>query len=285
MDPTTSRIAASIRRALLPVAAAPTSLPEIGTITSGTVTALHETNLVLELDGDADGENVKALMSFATLARFRKVTVENLKETLETGVELKDLVVVSKNLEKGFVVVGLVPTRSTLTAQTSTKDVEEVTIDSLTVGQKLSGVKFFGKLPPKVGGVLISLSNSSNLRGRVGLTELSDDFDLVEGVVGTSKGTQVDCVVLSVDKELNRVELSLRGSRLGEEVEVKDKVVKTVQELVVGKSVRGFVKNVAKNGLFVTLGGDVTARVQIKVRLVSPTLCCSRERKTDDNSR
>lgn len=239
---------------------------EIGTIvSSGTVSALHESNIVLELSES----KVKALLAFATLARHRAITVEVLKAGLEKGATVEDLVVVSKNLEKGFVIVGLVPSKSknsttpttTTTSPsttTTTTSTSNLTIDSLSPSQIVSG-RICGKVPT---GLLVQLSKS--VRARISKPEICDDYSEIDAPQ-FALGSNVECVVLSVDKELHRVDLSARRSRLEEGTVVKDPAVGGVEGLVVGEKVRGFVKNVANQGVFVALGAQVTARVLIKV--------------------
>lgn len=74
----------------------------------------------------------------------------------------------------------------------------------------------------------------------------------------------VKCKVTSVDKSNQKVHISLRDSECGDESEVTDKAIYSVDDVSSGDVVRGFVKNVADSGLFVALGRNVTARVQIK---------------------
>ena len=107
VDAETSKIVASARQAH-DKKPEDTTTVEIGNVLTGEVSALHETNLVLSLRPSG----VKALMSYSTLARHRKTTVEELRAGLAKGQTLEDLVVVSKNADKGFVIVGLVPSKA-----------------------------------------------------------------------------------------------------------------------------------------------------------------------------
>lgn len=277
VDPSTSRIVASARQASAPSVAATASgtaaleALDIGTVTSATVQQLHDTILVLSLVPSG----VKALLSYPTLARHRGVQVPELKASLAKGQTLEDLVVVSKNIDKGFVIVGLLPSKSassSAAASTSTSSSAPLTLDSLKVGALYPG-RIASRLPSGV--VLVQLASAGRHapRGRVALTELADSYadDLASAF---PVGTTVDAVVLVVDSEQNRLDLSLRASRVAQAKgdgeaqvpEVQDRVIESVEQLKAGDKVRGFVKNVANAGLFVTLGGEVTARVQIKVR-------------------
>lgn len=249
VDAETSKIVASARQAH-DKKPEDTTTVEIGNVLTGEVSALHETNLVLSLRPSG----VKALMSYSTLARHRKTTVEELRAGLAKGQTLEDLVVVSKNADKGFVIVGLVPSK----AKKVDGDTPNVTFDSLKVGQKLVG-RVCGKVPT---GLLVEVSRT--VRGRVPRTEISDDFGALESAA-TAVGAQVSCVVLALDPEHNRADFSLRPSRLQNGVTPKDAPIETLDDLKPGQTVRGFVKNVAGAGLFVSLGTDITARVLIKV--------------------
>ncbi|BGP47503.1 rRNA bioproteinsis protein rrp5 [Rhodotorula kratochvilovae] len=271
VDPATSRIVASARQASAPSAAAASGSAsiealDIGTVTSGTVSALHETNLVLSLVPSG----VKALLSYPTLARHRGVQVADLKASLAKGQSLEDLVVVSKNADKGFVIVGLLPSKSAASAgkpAQSTSSSAQLTLESLEVGALYPG-RISSRLPSGVILVQLASSGRNAPRGRVALTELADAYaeDLASAF---PVGAHVDAVVLAKDTAQHRLDLSLRASRVaaakGEAApEVQDPVVESVEQLKPGEKVRGFVKAVANAGVFVTLGGEVTARVQIK---------------------
>ena len=272
VDSSTGRIVASARQAGAPSAstlsAAPSSASieslDIGTVTSATISALHETNLVLSLIPSG----VKALLAYPTLARHRAVSVTDLKASLIKGQTLEDLVVVSKNVDKGFVIVGLIPSKAAnaSNAGPSTSS-SAITFDALEVGSLYPG-RVTSRLPSGV--VLVQLAGSKNaaLRGRVSLTELSDDFDADLSAV-FPVGATVQAVVLAKDDSQRRLDLSLRASRVRhaqglDAGDVKDPVVSGLDGLAPGAKVRGFVKNIANAGLFVELGADVTARVQIK---------------------
>ncbi|GAA6036062.1 hypothetical protein JCM8097_006594 [Rhodosporidiobolus ruineniae] len=277
VDAASQRIVASVRQASHPSAAvsavngAAASIDEldIATVASGKITALHETNLVLSLSSPAEAKGVKALLAYPTLARHRGVQVGELREALAVGQQLDDLVVVSKNADKGFVIVGLVPSKSAASLAKSASGGERLTFDGLEVGKAYAG-KVAQRLPSGVVLVQLGTDRSSKLRGRVALTELGDDYAAVSSSP-LEVGTQVTAVVVGKDDEQRRLDLSLRASRLraakgeGEgEGEVKDRQVETLDEVKVGEKVRGFVKNVANAGVFVELGREVTGRVLIK---------------------
>lgn len=75
----------------------------------------------------------------------------------------------------------------------------------------------------------------------------------------------VKCKVIKVDTSNQKIHVSLRDSECDEEdAQVVDKAIYSAEGVKAGDVVRGFVKNVAQTGLFVALGRDVSARVQIK---------------------
>lgn len=109
--------------------------------------------------------------------------------------------------------------------------------------------------------VMVKLSEE--LSGPVHLPDLEDDYD----EANPKKYTQNEIIrvaVVDVDTSNKRMRLSTRPSRaLNSNLPVKDPEVTTVSALKAGETVRGFVKNVADKGLFVNLGGHVTAFVKI----------------------
>ncbi|GAA5976182.1 hypothetical protein JCM11641_001071 [Rhodosporidiobolus odoratus] len=280
VDAASQRIVASVRQASNPSAALSSAADasasiedlDIGTVASASIAALHETNLVLSLSAPAEAKGVKALLAYPTLARHRGVAVPDLKESLQVGQTLEDLVVVSKNAAKGFVIVGLVPSKSAAALKkagatgggAAAGEGQRLTFDSLELGKVYNG-KVASKLPSGV--VLIQLGKNAQLRGRVALTELSDDYSTVETST-LDVGSQVQAVVLSKDDEQRRLDLSLRASRIKGEAsgssEETDPRVEGVEGLKAGLKVRGFVRNVANAGVFVELGREVVARVLIK---------------------
>lgn len=110
--------------------------------------------------------------------------------------------------------------------------------------------------------VIVKLSES--LAGPVHKVDLADDYEEANPAK-FGKNEIVRVAVVEVDKSNKRIRLSTRPSRiLNSSLPVKDKEVTQNTKLEVGDLVRGFVKNVSDKGLFVTLGGSVTAFVQIK---------------------
>lgn len=277
VDSASKRIVASVRQVANASAATSSASAgaatinelDIGTVSSGTISALHDTNLVISLSTPDEAKGVKALLAYPTLARHCGIPVTDLRSTLAAGQQLDDLVIVSKNADKGFVIVGLVPSKSAAALGKSTNgDGEKLTFDSLTPGKLYPG-RVASRLPSGV--VLVQLAKSQ-VRGRVALTELSDDYSAVEASELFPVGSNVQVVVIAKEDEQRRVDLSLRASRIkavqGEVAgDVKDATIDRVEDLKAGQKIRGFVTNVANAGVFVELGREITARVLIKVRL------------------
>ncbi|KAK4650317.1 rRNA biogenesis protein rrp5 [Podospora pseudocomata] len=110
--------------------------------------------------------------------------------------------------------------------------------------------------------VFVKLSES--VAGPVFLCDLADDYEEANPLKH-SKHEIVRVAVLDIDKSNKRLRLSMRPSRvLSSRLEVTDKEITKDTKIAVGDVLRGFVKNVSDKGLFVTLGGDIVAMVQIK---------------------
>ncbi|KAL0071786.1 rRNA biogenesis protein rrp5 [Marasmius tenuissimus] len=221
---------------------------EIGTIVEGSVTEIHKENVVLSLQPS----NVRALISLNNLANHRSLSAAQLRALLKVDEKLEDLIVVSRNPEKGLVIVASKPKAKASLSKGS------ISIDTVQQGQIVGGrvVRHTRhgvllKLPGHVGAILHP-------------TDVSDDFSTgtpfppVESIL---KGT-----VISVDKANKQLTLSTRHSRMypDQNHTIVDREISEISELHVGETVRGFIKGVAEHGLFVTIGRGIDARVQIK---------------------
>ena len=100
-------IRASIRQAASNVKPTVTDIREveIGNIVEGTVSEVHKDNLVLDLKPTG----ARALMSLKNLANHRGVSLAQLRTVLQTGDMLSELVVVTRNPDKGYVIVANKP--------------------------------------------------------------------------------------------------------------------------------------------------------------------------------
>ena len=104
---------------------------------------------------------------------------------------------------------------------------------------------------------------SKTVSGPIHLIDISDDYD--QGVTTPFfKNDIIRVSVVSVEGDIKKVRLSTRPSRvLNSSLKVEDREITGITDVKPGKIIRGFVRSVADKGLFVNLGGDVTAMVRI----------------------
>src|SRR6202012_2009243 len=81
------------------------SAVENGTNVEGVVTDIHQENVVLSLNPS----DIRALLSLKNLANHRNLSVTQLQSSLKIGEVLDELVVVTRNTEKGFAIVASRP--------------------------------------------------------------------------------------------------------------------------------------------------------------------------------
>jgi rRNA biogenesis protein RRP5 len=109
----------------------------------------------------------------------------------------------------------------------------------------------------------IMVQLSDKVSGPVNLTDLTDDFSDANPTI-YSKNDIVRVCITDVDVPNKRIRLTTRPSRvLNSSLPVNDPEVSSVAQLKVNDVVRGFVKNVAENGIFISLGGNVTAYTRV----------------------
>lgn len=137
------------------------------------------------------------------------------------------------------------------------KSSDKLSLDDLSVGMVVPGR--VTKTTEKQ--VIMQLSDI--VVGAVNLVDMADDYDKANPTVYRKNEVLRACVV-GVDKANKRVSLSLRPSRvLSSSLPVQDRELASMNELKVNDVVRGFIRRVADNGLFVALSHDVTAYVRI----------------------
>ena len=109
--------------------------------------------------------------------------------------------------------------------------------------------------------VLVQLSDK--LAGPVHLVDLADDYSTADPTVYEKYQTIRVCVS-STDRPNKRLTLSTRPSKvLSSSLPVVDPDISSISQLKVNDICRGFIKNVADNGVFVSLGSNVTAYIKI----------------------
>ncbi|EIW86889.1 hypothetical protein CONPUDRAFT_115715 [Coniophora puteana RWD-64-598 SS2] len=250
IDTDTSRIVASVRQAAssFKATAGDVSQVEVGNEVSGTIAELHKLNAVVSLKPI----DVRALVSLKNLASSRNTTVAQLKGTVAIGDEVHELVIVSRNSEKGFVIAACKPKSKTASHKIGPLSMETVAPGQVVGGRVLrQGLRgAIVKLTPKISGFLHP-------------TDSCDNYET--GTPFPPKDSVLKATVIEVDKENNQLDLSMRPSRLSGDVSsVVDREINSFEDIKRGDTLRGFVKSVADHGLFVMLGRHVDARVQIK---------------------
>jgi rRNA biogenesis protein RRP5 len=222
---------------------------EIGNIVEGTVSESHKDNVVLELKPTG----ARALMSLKNLANHRNVSLAQLRTSLQAGDMLSELVVVTRNPDKGYVIVANTPkVREALPSKGS------LSIDSVAPGQIVGG----RVIRHTRHGALVKIT--AHITGTLHPTDASDDYEA--GIPFPAIDSVLKAVIIEVDQAKKQLVLSTRRSKMyPEEVKsVTDRHVQDLHDLVAGETVRGFIKSVAEHGLFVTLGRNIDARVQIR---------------------
>lgn len=250
-DKDQNRISASIRQALASKAqpVADVNAVEIGDVVNGLVHEVHAENIVLSLQPS----NVRALVSIKNLANHRKLTPAQVHKSVKAGDALEELVVVTRNPEKGIVIVANKPqTKPALPSK------GQLSIDTVEPGQRVGG----RVIRHTRQGTLIKITNT--IGGILHPTDTADEYNLDKAFPAVD--TLVTATIVSVEKDKRQLVLSTRASRAnpGQEHNIVDREIGKISDLHVGDTVRGFIKNIANHGLFVTIGRGIDARVQIR---------------------
>ncbi|KAI9452549.1 nucleic acid-binding protein [Lactarius psammicola] len=244
-------ITASIRRAApsFDINVADISAVEIGTNVEGVVTDIHKDNAVLSLNPS----DIRALLSLKNLANHRNLSVSQLRSSLKIGEVLDELVVVTRNTEKGFVIVASRPK-----TKPAIEHKQVLTMDTVEIGQVVGGrvLRHFHS------GTVVKFSGK--ITGTLHPTDASDDYEA--GTPFPALDSIIKAAVISIDKDKKQLVVSSRTSKTqpDDHPPVVDREISSVEDLKVGETVRGFVKSIPEHGLFVTLGRSIDARVQIK---------------------
>lgn len=245
-DKEKGRILASIRQATTDTAPPDIGAVEVGNSVEGTINDIHKENVLLHLEPN----KVRALLSLKNLANRRGSTIAQLRANLKTGEKLDDLLVVSRNAEQGFVIVASKPTAKPALGT--------VSMDTVQVGQIVGGrvVKHDRR------GALLKFNG--RITGSLHPTDTSDDYEA--GSPFPSVDLILKAAVIAVDREKKHLTLSTRKSQMepSESHDVVDPEITSIEDLKPDTFVRGFIKSVAEHGLFVSVGRDLDARVQIK---------------------
>ncbi|PWW72721.1 nucleic acid-binding protein [Tuber magnatum] len=133
---------------------------------------------------------------------------------------------------------------------------------ALTFGKLTKGMVVPGRVT-KVTDRQVLVQISESVSGPVSLTDLADDFSQAK-TSKYSKNEVIRVCIIDIDSPNKRVTLSTRPSRvMSSDLPVKDPEIQTIANLKAGDIRRGFVKQVSPKGLFVSMGGNVTAWTKI----------------------
>ncbi|KIM88562.1 hypothetical protein PILCRDRAFT_813517 [Piloderma croceum F 1598] len=249
MNPETSNIVASVRQAASNFNHAITDISsvEIGNTVEGIVSEIHKDHAIVTLQPT----QVRALMSLINLANHRGLSLPQLRISLKAGDKVEQVFVVSRNPEKGFVIVAGKPKKSVVVPK------GPLSIETIEIGQIVGGrVTRHGR-----NGAHVKIT--TRISGSLHPTDACDNYDA--GMPFPAIDSILKAVVVDVDRQRGHLTLSTRPSKLYPEQEksVVDREIALV-DLHAGDPVRGFIRSVAEHGLFVMLGREIDARVQIK---------------------
>ena len=132
-----------------------------------------------------------------------------------------------------------------------------ITIKDLTRGMVLPG------RVTKTSERSVMVQLSENLSAPVHLIDLADDYDAANPTI-YQKNQTIRVCVSDLDIPNRKIILSTRPSKvLSSTLPIKDPEITSVAQLKVNDIVRGFIKNVADNGVFVSLAGNITGFIRI----------------------
>ena len=115
----------------------------------------------------------------------------------------------------------------------------------------------------KIGERSISVQLSNTLSAPVHLVDLSDDYSTADPTK-YQINQMIRVSVREVDQSKKRLVLSTRPSKvLSSSLSVKDPEITSMSQLKVNDVLRGFVKNIADIGIFVSVATNVTALVRV----------------------
>lgn len=251
IDPERRQVIASIRQAssTFKPPVMDTSAVEIGNIVEAIVVEVHKDNAVLTLQSTG----IRALVSLKNLANHRNLSVVQLRAGLKVGDKLEDLVVVTRNMEKGLVIVANKPKIKGSLLPKGALSMESVALGQIVGGRVTRHTRH---------GTLVKLT--SHIGGIVHPTDTSDDFET--SVPFPTIDSILKAAVVDIDHTKKQLILSTRSSRMYPDQisAVVDREIKDVCDLQTGETIRGYIKSVAEYGLFVTVGRGLDARVQIR---------------------
>ncbi len=182
------------------------------------------------------------------------------------AMDVSDDVTALKDLQRNF------PVGSVLRATVLKVDIENNHLDLSARSGASSGPKTFDDLsqgmvlPGRVTKVTerqVIVQLSESLSAPIHLVDLADDYSKADPIIYTKNQILRVCIK-DTDKPNKRITLSARPSKvLSSMLPVRDPDIASVSQLKVNDVMRGFVKNVADNGVFVSLASNVTAFIRV----------------------
>ena len=146
--------------------------------------------------------------------------------------------------------------RLDLTARSSGSS-KLLTLQDLTPGMVLPG------RVTKITDRQVMVQLSENLAGAVHLIDMADDYSTANPKA-YQKNEIVRVCIKDVDKPNKKVTLTTRPSKiLSSSLPIRDKDITSMSQLMINDLVRGFIKNVAENGIFVSLACNITAFIRV----------------------
>ncbi|KAL8818690.1 MAG: hypothetical protein Q9223_002727 [Gallowayella weberi] len=182
------------------------------------------------------------------------------------ALDLSDDVSLLKDLGKNFPVgsalrakvinLDITNNRLDLSSRASTS-AKPLTFSDLSVGMVLPGKV------TRVNERQVMVQLNDTLSGPVNLVDLADDYAIANPAV-YEKNQIIRVCIKSIDVSNKKVHFSTRPSKtLSSSLPVEDREIRDVSDLNINDIVRGFVKRVADNGLFISLAANVTAFVRV----------------------
>ena len=134
---------------------------------------------------------------------------------------------------------------------------KEIKLQELSPGMILPG------RVTKVTDRLVMVQLNESLSGALHIIDMADDYSTVNTLT-YQKNQTLRVFVKEVDRPNKRVVFSTRPSKiLSSSLPVRDTDVTSISQLRVGQVIRGYIKNVADLGLFISLSTGITAFVRI----------------------
>lgn len=100
-------------------------------------------------------------------------------------------------------------------------------------------------------------------RGRIYLTDVCDDYEMVKDLRYFKPGQTVECHILKIDNtKLIQCTLSTRSSRLSNSTTLKDPEL-TTKDIMRNSIHRGFVKSASNVGIFIRLVSFKLAKLNL----------------------